>query len=154
VWTSVTAVVTSLVAVAGTLLGGALQRRGTVRTERTTQVRQEQLKAFSAFAHALTVHRGRLYARWDLADEGAGAEQQEAARSGSWESRSELSRALVDVQLVADDPELLQRAEQAMEVAFALRDAVDKDDLDQRRDTSHREHDAFMVAARRVLKGL
>lgn len=100
------------------------------------------------FAYALTVHRGRLYARWDLAAVGADTEQQEAARWESWESRSELTRALIDLQLVADNPELLELAEHAIKSAFALREAVDQADLDRRRETSRRAHDAFLAAAR------
>ncbi|MCB5910353.1 protein kilB [Streptomyces pinistramenti] len=141
--------VSTLIAVAGTLLGavvaGLLQHR-TARTaregERDDARRDKELEAAVAFTAAVAAHRRAMAVREDLRLTGAGADRVAAARAESHATRSSIEgpKALVSILV----PALAPAAEDAARAAYALRGAVD---LDARRESAIEAADRFMATA-------
>ncbi|MGI5224027.1 hypothetical protein [Actinoallomurus sp. CA-142502] len=151
-------VTASIIAVVGTLMGScithAFQQRAAARTDfanHREQRRQEQLSACSVFIGALMEYRRSLYFRWRLKEDRAPEEQQTQERADSYRLRSAAERALVRMQLVTKDADLVNLAEQALNAPDLLRHAVDITDLVARRDEVERMHNDFIDAVARAL---
>ncbi|MFD7902051.1 hypothetical protein ACFV4G_07380 [Kitasatospora sp. NPDC059747] len=152
------AMVTSIIAVLGTLLGSTVthvfQRRAALRTEynaRLERGRQERLETFGSYAGLLVEYRQAALHHWFCVHEGRDAEDEVELRKRSFETRSGAQRALFQLQLLVDEPELLAVAGEAFERIGRIDRAVDRQDVTARRDGSRESIDAFVATARRYV---
>ena len=151
---------TAIIAVAGTLLGALVssvfQQKMTVQANDlavTDRLRTERVTAYSEFAQCIADLRGKQLLRWlALREHGESSEEFEFAKHRSWEARTTARGAMYRVQLVTDDAELSQRAEELMKITIGILDAQDAEDRDERASTSVRETNAFVTAASASLR--
>ncbi|MFH9400288.1 protein kilB [Streptomyces sp. NPDC017638] len=142
----------SLIAVAGTLLGGALTALLQLRRERAArdERRAEALRgALGELVAALGDHRRALWHRENLMLSGASTEAVEAARAETRATRSAVTSPLVSVSVL--EPALAEPARRAALAAFALRDAPDHAELTARREAAITATDALIAAAGRAM---
>jgi len=142
----------SIIAVAGTLLGGALAGLLQVRMERGARVdrRAEALRvALGELVAALGDHRRAMWHREELRLRGLNQETVDKARATSHATRSAVTAPLVAVSVL--EPSLAQPARQAALAAFALRDAPDHEILAARRETAIAATDDLVAAAGRAM---
>ncbi|WP_330335819.1 protein kilB (plasmid) [Streptomyces sp. NBC_00536] len=140
------------IAVLGTLLGavvaGAIQHR-TTRTsfiEARQEHRQDkELAAATAFAAALAGHRRAMAVREGLRLDEAAPEVLAAARAESHATRSAIEAPKVTVSILM--PSLTAAAEEAARAAVALREAPDHESLDALRERAIAAADRFVTAA-------
>ncbi|MET8982171.1 protein kilB [Streptomyces sp. NPDC004539] len=142
----------SVIAVAGTLLGGLLagflQQRGerAARRER----REEALRtALGELVAALGDHRRALWHREELRLNGAEESALTAARTTSQSTRSALTAPLVSVSVL--EPTLSAPARAAVLAAVDLRDVPDLETLSARREAAIKATDELVAAAGRLL---
>ncbi|MEE1782507.1 hypothetical protein PUR71_06165 [Streptomyces sp. SP17BM10] len=152
------AIVTSTIAVLGTLLGSTVthvfQRRATLRTEHTARLergRQERLEVFGSYAGLLVEYRQAALHHWFCVHEGRDAEDEVELRRRSFETRSGAQRALFQLQLLVDEPDLLAAAGEAFGRIGRIDRAEDRQDVTVRRDGSREAIDAFVATARRYV---
>ncbi|MBZ9594366.1 hypothetical protein [Streptomyces yangpuensis] len=152
------AVITSLIAVLGTLLGSvvthAFQQRSAKRTERNAldaQLRQERLDAYGAYAGLLVEFRQAMLHHWFCVHQGRDAEDEVALRGRSFETRSTAQQALFRLQLITDDAALGTAAVDAFTAVGAIDRAQDLPELVTRRDATRELIDAFVANARRCV---
>lgn len=112
------AVLASLVAVTGTLIAAF---GGFVAQARIS--RKDQLRTTAAqFAHQLSVHRGDLYDRWELArQENPDPQEQQAANRTSNNSRREVNLALYTLRVLTRNAGLLRLADEAVTATYAVK---------------------------------
>ncbi|GAA2083862.1 hypothetical protein GCM10009801_44590 [Streptomyces albiaxialis] len=118
------AVWTSLVAVAGTLLGalttGLLQRWVSSRAEHVARMQRLE-EAASGLADALTDYRGRLYWETRLATRSEQSDgQSDEAQRESWEARSRVNYAINRLRLATRDERILRLAMEARNATFGV----------------------------------
>ncbi|MEV7021922.1 hypothetical protein [Kitasatospora sp. NPDC093558] len=149
------AIVTSIIAVLGTLMGSTVthvfQRRAALRAERNAGLergRQERLEVFGAYAGTLVQFRQAALHHWFCVHEGRDAEDEVELRRRSFETRSGAQQALFQLQLITDEPELLAAAGEAFERIGGIDRAEDRPDVTDRRDGSREAIDAFVAMAR------
>ncbi|WP_433355889.1 hypothetical protein ACQP25_18190 [Microtetraspora malaysiensis] len=148
------AVLTALLAVTGTLLGSLLtfifQRMTTSRAERftlATRLREERMAIYSSFAGAVLEFRVAQYNRAILRRrEGREAEYQ-AARAESFRLRASAWHSLYRVRLIADDPDVIRRAEGAMDLAVDMHHAEGREALGARSEEVRKAIEAFVSGA-------
>jgi hypothetical protein len=146
----------NVIAVAGTLAGGALagvtQVRG-ARTERAETRREarrgEAVAAVTALVAALADHRRAMWLREDLQLSGADTH---AAQATSHETRSAVTAPLVTVRLLA--PALADTAKQAAQASYAMRNAPDLDALETLRTAALAASDQLVDEAADVFAGM
>ncbi|ARQ69462.1 hypothetical protein [Streptomyces marincola] len=144
------AVWTSVVAVAGTLLGalttGLLQRWAAHRAEQVA--RQQRLRDAAAdLANALTDYRERLYWQTHLATlPDTAREKKEEAKRDSWAARSRVNHAMNRLRLATTDDRLLALATEARNATFAVQ--TDSVAPEAARERQHALLDAVARAAR------
>ncbi|MEU8319624.1 hypothetical protein AB0C33_14725 [Nonomuraea sp. NPDC048881] len=146
--------ITSLIAIAGTLLGAAAtylfqgraarQARLEARDERLWQ---EQLAAYSAFAGAITSYRSSQSARWYRKREDPTGAPYINARTESLNERTNAKAALFRLRLLNPDDELNRLASEALEATTAIHRAVDEAARDQQAEQSQLALLAFVEAA-------
>lgn len=124
----------SVVAVAGTLLGGVVAAwaharfaESARREGRDEQRREAMLAAVVELVAALGDHRRAMWRREQLRLSGGAGEAREAARSESRATRSAVTAPLTMVCMLA--PQVAGEARQAAEAALRLRDAGDMEAL-------------------------
>ncbi|MEU6671817.1 protein kilB [Streptomyces sp. NPDC046727] len=142
----------SIIAVAGTLLGGALTGLLQIRRERAArgERRAEALRvALGELVAALGDHRRALWHREDLVLNGAGQDAVEAARAVSHATRSAVTAPLVSVSVL--EPSLAEPARRAALAAFGIRDAGDHTELAARREAAIAATDELVAAAGRLM---
>lgn len=142
----------SIIAVAGTLLGGALTGLLQYRGERAARAerRAEALRgALGELVAALGDHRRAMWRREDLRLNGAGQEALEAARSASHATRSAVTSPLVAVSVL--EPSLAEPARKAASAAFGIRDAADHTALAARREAAIAATNELVAAAGRAM---
>jgi hypothetical protein len=142
----------SIIAVAGTLLGGALAGLLQIRMERAARVdrRAEALRvALGELVAALGDHRRAMWHREELRLKGLKQETVEKARAASHATRSAVTAPLVAVSVL--EPSLAEPARQAVQAAFALRDAPDQEVLAARREAAIAATDDLVAAAGRAM---
>ncbi|MFG3016614.1 protein kilB [Streptomyces cinerochromogenes] len=142
----------SIIAVAGTLLGGAFTALLQSRRERAARAerRADALRvALGELVAALGDHRRALWHREDLRLNGADAEAVEAARAATHATRSAVTAPLVTVSVL--EPALTEPARRAALAAFALRDAPDHTALAARREAAITAPDELVAAAGRTM---
>ncbi|MCY0948006.1 hypothetical protein [Streptomyces sp. H27-S2] len=153
------AIVTSVIAVLGTLLGSTVthvfQQRSARRMERNAleaQLRQERLDVYGTYAGLLVDFRQAALHHWFCVHEGRDADDEAALRKRSFELRSGAQHALFQLQLIADQPDLTAAAVEAFTSVGAVNRARDRADLDVRRDASRELIDGFVGTARRYVQ--
>jgi hypothetical protein len=153
------AIVTSLVAVLGTLLGSTMthlfQQRSARRAERAAReerLRQELLEMFGTCAGLLVDFRQAMLHHWFCKHEGRDAEDEVALRNRAFELRSSTQHALLRVQLITDEPEPLAAANAAFTAVGRIDRAEDRADVVVRRDTTRELIDTFVETARRYVR--
>lgn len=146
----------SIIAVVGTLLGGALTGLLQIKSARLAQdaaradQRAEALRnALGELVAALGDHRRALWNREVLRLDGASEEAIEAARTTSRATRSAVTGPLVSVSVL--DQTLAEPARQAALAVFQLRDATDHAVLASRRTAAIAATDALVAAAGRAM---
>ncbi|MEU3526188.1 protein kilB [Streptomyces sp. NPDC038707] len=142
----------SVIAVAGTLLGGALTGLLQLRRERAArdERRAEALRAaLGELVAALGDHRRALWHREELVLSGADPGAVEAARAETRATRSAVTSPLVAVCVL--EPALAEPARRAALAAFALRDAPDRTELAARREAAITATDDLVAAAGRAM---
>ncbi|MEU9413567.1 hypothetical protein AB0E08_48855 [Streptomyces sp. NPDC048281] len=144
------AVLASLVAVIGTL---AAAFGGLVIQSRTS--RKDQLRSAAArFAHRLSVHRGHLYDRWEIAQQQSpDPAEVRAANDKSNASRSDITLALYELRVLTRNADLLRLAEAAVAATYAVKPrgedlrALTPADVEARRQCGITADTAFLAAA-------
>ncbi|MFF2812754.1 hypothetical protein ACFVT2_37410 [Streptomyces sp. NPDC058000] len=153
------AVIASIVAVFGTLLGSAVthhfQSRSADRSERfarAQQLRQERIDAYCAYAGALLDYRRLLVHHWFVRHEGERCgEDTPELREEVYRARAAAQEAMFRAQMVSDDPDVLDRSEQIMAEVTAIHGAPDLAAFSDLRDTTRRSiRDFVAVTGRRV----
>ncbi|KOG44544.1 hypothetical protein [Streptomyces decoyicus] len=151
------AVVASVVAVIGTLLGSGIthffQSRAAERSEqfaRAERLRQERIDAYCAYAGALLDYRRVLVHRWFvLHEEGRCDEDSPELREEVYKTRYTAQEAMFRAQMVTDDAEILERSEQVMSATTELHWARDQEALTALRATTRQGIRDFIAATAR-----
>ncbi|MBV6700867.1 hypothetical protein [Kitasatospora aureofaciens] len=150
------AIVTSIIAVLGTLLGSTVthvfQQRSARRTEHNTRLerlRQERLDVYGTYAGLLVEFRQAMLHHWFCEHEDRDADDEVALRRLSFETRSNAQHALFRLQLITDDRELLAVAADVFTKIGTIDRAADRPDVVARRDASREAIDTFVETARR-----
>jgi hypothetical protein len=138
---AVDAIITSVVAVVGTLAGALLthlfQIRVAEREERvnhSARLRQGRLEACSAFAAVATRLRRAANDRWYRRQESPDGRESFEVADEFYGIRTEAWESYYRLRMVTADPELKQLAEAAINGASAIVDACDHADVRARRD--------------------
>ncbi|MFE0193254.1 hypothetical protein [Streptomyces sp. NPDC059008] len=148
------AVVASVVAVVGTLLGSGIthlfQGRAADRSERfarAERLRQERIDAYCAYAGALLDYRRVLVHRWFVLHEDDPCDEDSPQlREEVYKSRSTAQEAMFRAQMVTDDPRILDRAEQVMAAVTELHRVGDREALTDLRATTRQGIRDFIAA--------
>ncbi|WP_327332942.1 protein kilB [Streptomyces anulatus] len=145
---------TTVIAVIGTLLGAVVAGVIQHRTARTTRSearddhrRDRELEAVTALASGLAGHRRAMSVRDGLRLSGAAPEALAAARAESHSTRSVIEAPRIQVAILV--PSLAAAAEEATRAAFALRGAPDQQTLDTLREEAVTAGNRFVTAAAR-----
>ncbi|NEC20483.1 protein kilB [Streptomyces parvus] len=136
---------TTLIAVLGTLAGTAiahLSQRAHRRAADARTQRAEAVTAIADLATALADHRRTMWLREDLRLAGR---DWAAARAESHTTRSAITAPLLRVQILL--PAVADPARQAAQAVYNLRDAADGPTLTAARDNAIRKADDFVAAA-------
>ncbi|MEV0277407.1 hypothetical protein AB0I22_13630 [Streptomyces sp. NPDC050610] len=154
------AVTGSVIAVLGTLFGAALthrfQRRATadaVRFARDEQLRQERLDAYARYGGALMNYRRSVMNHWLAQQERRSDEVQEALTQESYRQRTAAQEAMFRVELLSDDPVLIEAGRDALERMSAIRQARSGEDFTQRRNATHALIYEFITSSKAQLSG-
>ncbi|AUG79431.1 hypothetical protein CFP65_4705 [Kitasatospora sp. MMS16-BH015] len=153
-----TTLFTSLIAVLGTLLGSSVthlfQQRATRHTEARQAVerlRQERLDAYGGYAGLLVEFRQAMLHAWFSEHEQLDEADTVQLRRHSFELRTSTHQALLRLQLLVDEPTLVEAATTAFRSVGRIDRAEGREELLPRRDESQQLIDAFLRAARRQL---
>ncbi|WP_433179327.1 hypothetical protein [Actinoallomurus sp. CA-150999] len=149
---------TSLVAVAGTLLGSALtyffQRRTAGRAEqfaRDERLRQERVSAYSMFAEAVMEYRHEELQVWLHRHGELTHPLPEPFEVEQGRLRSLALRARYRVQLLAEEPRLIELANQSLDAVADIHRAKDATELMEHGErTEERVRDFVRAAAAEV----
>jgi hypothetical protein len=147
--------VTSLVAVGGTLAGSGLTylfgwftARRAERVTRAERLRQDRIAAITTFAGAITGLRQAVITLWFARRNGpAPDEQTEADKRGA-----AADHARFTVRLLLDDPEALRLADDAFESITAIGGAADLTELKSHEERNQAGLNAFIEAAGRYVR--
>jgi hypothetical protein len=153
---AMSAVLVSLIAVAGTLLGSfttyLFQRRTALHAEavaRNERLRQDRLAACGAFAAAITEVKRAVITAWfrrNIQDDEWRAAMTEADRVGAT-----AEGAFVRMLLLTDDVDLRRLADAVSAQIAALRAATDKAELEGHEVEFAEARAAFISASRRII---
>jgi hypothetical protein len=145
----------SVIAVAGTLLGGLLAgvvqawtARAARRETRAADRRAEALAAVTALLAGVADHRRTMWTLGDLRLSGADDDAVRAARDATHVTRSAITAPLATVSILT--PAVADAAEAAVQASYALRNAADQDALEQSRAASVAAEKQLRTAASRV----
>jgi hypothetical protein len=145
---------TSVVAVVGTLLGAAVthgfQRLADRRGEmfaRSEALRHERMAAYSAFAAAVEEYRRGQAERWYRKLEDPEGEGFARARDEAHRLRTVARQALYRVKLVTDDAGVVRAAENAYRRMWDVSNAEEQEDHEARDVRAREALDAFVADA-------
>ncbi|MEU7134917.1 hypothetical protein [Streptomyces sp. NPDC046261] len=148
------AIWTSVVAVVGTLLGSVIthtfQRFASRRSElftRSEALRQERIATYSAFAAAAEDYRHGQAERWYRKQEDPDGEAFIAARDEAHRLRTAARQALYRVKLLTDEGEVILAAERAYRCTWEVSNAQDQANRDARDAEARRAIEAFVSHA-------
>ncbi|MFI7703942.1 hypothetical protein [Nonomuraea sp. NPDC049480] len=129
--------VLAVVAVAGTLLGSIvthwLQRRMTDQMEmrsRDSNLRQERIEAYGAFAVASTTYRQARITRWYRAQDDAEGPTYHEARAESDRAQGAALHALFRAQIIAGDNDVTACAKSVLETIDEMRPTLSRPEFD------------------------
>ncbi|NEA27646.1 hypothetical protein [Actinomadura bangladeshensis] len=149
----------SVVAVLGTLLGvlasALTQRWNSIRSERLARERQlweEQLTACGSFAGALVNYRRAEYDRAHRNLDEPDSAAHRDAREESYQVRATAQQELFRVQLLTDNTELLQLAEQAFIATEEIHEADTKEQVKRSGDQAKQVLGLFIEEAGCLLR--
>jgi hypothetical protein len=151
-----TTVITTALAVLGTLAGAALT--GWMQLRSAAGARRADAAAESVTARRAAVvdllaavedHRRTMWLREEARLAGAAAEHIQQLRAQTHATRSAVTRPHASVILLA--PELQASADALVASAYALRDATSMDELSRARDASTAARQAYVTAAMETL---
>jgi hypothetical protein len=147
----------TIVAVAGTLLGGLLtallqsrQSRAARRDERAERRAADLRAALGSLVAAIGDHRRAMWHREQLRLAGAAEDDYATARAASHVTRSAVTAPLVAVSVL--EPDLEPVARRAVRGAFDMRGATDLDALAAMREHAITATDDLVAAAGRILR--
>jgi hypothetical protein len=149
-------IVTSVVAVLGTLLGSLathyFQRRNRAdaeRFERNERLRQERVSAYTTYGGALVSLRRALIDRWYATHEEGRNADPDAIRYETYRLRTAALEAMFRVQLVTESQPLIELAQQAIDTVDHLNLRIPAEDFKKARDRSRQGIFDFVEAARK-----
>ncbi|MFI2617605.1 hypothetical protein [Streptomyces sp. NPDC018584] len=150
---------TASLAIIGTLLGalvsGRFQERAAERAVRIGHdeaIRRDRLEAATALACAVSDHRRAMWMRGDALLKGAPDDRVEALRGESHMTRSAVTRPLVALRVLIENPEVRAAADRMVTLTYAIRDAYESTaNLSQAREAAMTAHDDFVNVAARYL---
>lgn len=155
------AVLSSLVAVFGTVLGSVItytfQRRAAaeaVRAARDEWLLQQRMDAYADFSEVLMEFRAAQYDRWHRSQEDPDGERAAAARDESFRLRAAANHAMFRVRLLAHDARLVRQAAKAVELTADIPKSQDKDALEARGEEARAALETFVEQAAEVLQGI
>lgn len=147
------AVIAVLGTLGGTLISGLLQHKNAIRAEnavKSERLRQERLEAYIKFGQSIGEYRGAQNARGNVIERfGGDTEEAKEAAMEVRRARIAARSALLRVQLLIEDAELLRLAREAMGVTIGMDESEDRDDRRKRAERSRGAVDAFITAAGR-----
>ncbi|GAA2359066.1 hypothetical protein [Streptomyces cuspidosporus] len=163
--TLVTAALTIVATLLGAIVSGRFQERAAERQVRVTHgetIRRDRLEAVTALACAASDHRRALWMRGDAVLKGASADRIETLRGESHTTRSAVTRPLVALHVLIEDPNVRDAADRMITLTYAIRQAVptaaagtDRETAKQRlteaREAAKVAHDDFVNTAARYL---
>ena len=147
-----------------TILGGLIaaavafwsQQRSGTRAERLTQAersRVERIQAYTAFSTAAMDVRRAQFDRWHQRDQGGrDSPQHVGAKAESYRRRSTAWESLYRVELVANDANIENLAQTALEGISKMHKAEDRADVDDRGERARLDVEGFVRGADRQLK--
>lgn len=148
------AVLASLIAVSGTLLGSiitfAVQRRTSEQAEvfaRSQQLRQERLTTYSAYAGAVTALKQATVALWFRLQEAPDSPETRHAFTECDRLGAAAENAQFQVRLLAEDSTLVALAASAFDAITPIRAASTRTELANREQDLLAALNAFMTAA-------
>ncbi|MFC4517771.1 MULTISPECIES: hypothetical protein [Streptomyces] len=148
------AVLASLIAVAGTLLGSIItftfQRRSSAQAEvfaRSLQLRQERLTTYSAYAGAVTALKQGTVALWFRLQEDADSPEARHAFTECDRLGAATENAQFRVRLLAEDAMLVALAASAFDAIGPIRSASTRTELAEREQELQDALNAFITAA-------
>jgi hypothetical protein len=148
-------IVTSIVAVVGTLLGSLathyFQRRNRAdaeRFERGERLRQERVSAYTAFGGALVSLRRAQMDRWFAIHDERRSVDPESLRYETYRLRTTALEALFRVQLVTESKELIELGQRAIDNVDRLAPNLSREEYQVIRDESRQDIFSFVEAAR------
>ncbi|MFB6613544.1 hypothetical protein ACFCV9_04890 [Streptomyces sp. NPDC056367] len=148
------AVVASLIAVLGTLLGSvitlAVQRRTSAQAElfaRSQQLRQERLATYSAYAGAVTALKQATVALWLRLQEAPDSPETRQAFAECDRLGAAAENVQFQVRLLAADSALVALAASAFDAIAPIRAAPTRTELVSREQDLQESLNAFMAAA-------
>jgi hypothetical protein len=151
---AVEAIWSTLIAVAGTLLGSAstylFQRASANRADQATRIeqrRQERLAMYAEFVGAATALRASAYDRWHRHQEDPDGPSYLAARDDYYQSYERARSAYTKLRLLTSSQQLVERADATIEQATQIKDADTEADRAARGGEAKRALDAFLNAA-------
>ncbi|MFI6879189.1 hypothetical protein ACIBL6_37690 [Streptomyces sp. NPDC050400] len=152
------AIITSAIAVLGTLLGSGItlvvQRRTAAEGHqfaRSERLRQERLDAYSTYAGTLINYRRSLVHLWFCMNEQPPPEDADAVRIRSYDLRSTAQEALFRAQMLTDDATLSRAAAEELANVTALSKTDSRAELDVRRRETRDAIQQLVMTAKRHL---
>ncbi|TBO58891.1 hypothetical protein EYS09_15030 [Streptomyces kasugaensis] len=163
--TLVTAALTIVATLLGAIVSGRFQERAAERQVRVTHgetIRRDRLEVVTALACAASDHRRALWMRSDAVLKGAGTDRIETLRGESHMTRSAVTRPLVALRVLIEDPAVRAAADRMITLTYAIRQAIPaatadtdreaaKQRLTEAREAAKVAHDTFVDTAARYL---
>ncbi|MGR3939435.1 hypothetical protein [Streptomyces sp. BRA346] len=153
--------ITTIVAVVGTLLGAVvsgvftqLTARRSEKVDRAERRRTELLETMRALSAAVSAHRKAMYKRGEARLRGASAERIEQLRDKSHDTRDAVQEPLATIRLLVQDAAVLAATDEMITATFGMRraDGTTDANLTQEGLTTARQkaadaHDHFVAVA-------
>jgi hypothetical protein len=147
------AVIAVLGTLGGALVSGLLQHNNAIRAEnaaKSERLRQERLEACIGFGQSIAGYRGEQNRRGNVIERfGRDSEESKEADVEVLRTRVAARTALLRVQLLIEDVELIRLAREAMTVTIGMNESKDRNDRLKRSGCSRDAVDAFITAAGR-----
>ncbi|MFJ9214448.1 hypothetical protein [Streptomyces sp. NPDC102264] len=164
--TLITAALTIVATLLGAIVSGRFAERAAERSVRVSHgeaIRRDRLEAVTALACAASDHRTTMWRRGDAVFKDAGAERIETLRDKSHMTRSAVTRPLVALRVLIEDPAVRAAADRMITLTYAIRQAIPtaaagtdreaaKQRLTEAREAAKVAHDDFVNAAARYLR--
>lgn len=147
-------IVTSMIAIVGTLLGSAatylIQHRTAVQQNdfaRTERLHQERVSAFAGFGGSLASYRNVRLARWNAAQRRNELDLAEVRQTG-YATRTVVLESMFRLQLLTTSQRLIDRADAALAAVDAIEEDLSEVEYTAARVSSRDAMFAFVEEAR------